>query len=286
MNGTASAPASVVGTYADQLGDEQVAHFAERGFLVFPGWIPGPDIERLKSEIDAWVGAGADDRYGPPSERAGRQMELPGHWDIMTHPALMRVVGRLLGPGFAHHHLHTARHMPGDKGVAWHHDYEQHPQTNRSHGMVHTFWYLNGLDGTIGDLLLIPGSQRMILERGTLGGWGNQDLPGSQALSDVPPGTMVIVHSALLHARRPKPGGDPAKPRFFIDSSYCQAGVRWPHHPGWLKAHARALADGRAAARGVEHLFDPAHFYTLEGMDWPSFHQINQGSLLPRLVGR
>ncbi len=274
----------VVGPYAKGLSDEQVAHFNDQGFLICPGWIPEADLPRLRQEIDMWNAGGVDDRYGPATDRTGRQMDFPGHWDVMTHPSLMQLVTRLFGPGFGHHHTHTAKHLPGDKGVNWHHDYEQHPQTNRSHGMLHTFWYLNGLDGTIGDLLVLPRSQRMIVERGALGGMGTQDLPGTRVIDHVPPGTMVLVHSAVLHARRAKAGGEMDKPRYFIDSSYCQRGVRWPHHGGWLKAHARVLADGRAAAAGVEHLFDPAHFYDLDGVDWPAFHQINQGSMLPLLV--
>ncbi len=289
-SGTAAPASHVLGDYADQLSAEQIAHFNDQGYLVCPGWIPGADLPRLKQEVETWSNGGVDDRYGPPAagtnDRTARQMDFPGHWDLMTHPSLMRLLTQILGPGFAHHHLHTARHLPGDKGVAWHHDYEQHPQTNRSHGMVHTFWYLNGLDGTIGDLLVIPGSHRMVLERNTLGVWGFTTLPGTKVISEIPPGTMVIVHSAALHARCPKAGGDPSKPRFFIDSSYCQAGIRWPNGSGWLKAHARAMADGRATARGVEHLFDPNHFYSTEGLDWTSFRQINQGSLLPQLLGK
>lgn len=269
--------------YTDTLSDAQVATFADQGFLVFPAWIDGADLPRLRSEIDVWKAGGVDDRYGPATDRTGRQMDFAGHWELMTHPSLMKMVARLLGPGFAHHHLHTAKHLPGDRGVNWHHDYEQHPQTNRSHGMLHTFWYLNGLDGTIGDLLVLPGSQRMILERGTLGHFGSAELPGTVVVNDVPPGTMVVVHSAVLHARRAQPGGAD-RPRYFIDSSYCQQGVRWPHSDGWLKAHARLRSDGRAAAAGVEHLFDPAHFYSTDRIDWPAFHQVNQGSMLPKLV--
>ena len=276
-------PAIVSGSYANWLNAEHLAHFQEHGFLICPSWIPSNDLARLRQEIDVWNAGGVDDRYGPATDRTGRQMDFPGHWEVMTHPSLMAVVGQLLGDGFGHHHLHTAKHQSGDNGVSWHHDYEQHPQTNRSHGMLHTFWYLNGLDGTIGDLLIVPGSQRMILERGSFGMMGTQDLPNTQVVDNVPPGTMVIVHSAVLHARRPKPGGE-AKHRYFIDSSYCQKGIRWPHGEGWLKAHARVLGDGRAATSGVEHLFDPAHFYNTNAIDWPAFHQVNQGSLLPQLV--
>lgn len=284
---TVNDPSQVVGTYADTLTDAQQAHFEERGYLICPSWIAASDLQRLRDEIDTWNSGGVDDRYGSPAadetERAGRLLDFPGHWDLFTHPALMSLVTRLLGPGFAHHHLHTAKHSPGDRGVDWHHDYEQHPQTNRSHAMLHTFWYLNGLDGTIGDLLVLPGSQRMILERGTLGQWGTQDLPGTLVVDDVPPGSMVIVHSAVLHARRAKSGGD-RKPRYFIDSSYCQNGIQWPNKSGWLKAHARMVADGRAVAAGVEHLFDPHHFYSTDAVDWTAFHHLNHGSLLPHLV--
>ena len=283
-------PSRISGTYATTLTDAHLAFFQEHGYLICPAWIAADDLQRLRDEIDTWNSGGVDDRYAPAvkesaesADRTGCQMDFPGHWNLFTHPALMQLVTRLLGPGFGHHHLHSAKHMPGDRGVNWHHDYEQHPQTNRSHGMLHTFWYLNGLDGTIGDLLVVPGSQGILLERYTLDLWGTQDLPGTLVVDDIPPGSMVIVHSAVLHARRAKSGGE-NKPRYFIDSSYCQKGIRWPHVSGWLKAHARVLADGRAAASGVKHLFDPGHFFSIDDVDWTAFHQLNHGSLLSRLV--
>ena len=272
--------------YSDLLSDAQLQLFHEQGYLIFPAWIPPADIAQLKEEIDHFNASATLDPYHPSDNpKVGGQLSLPGHWELATHPSLMALVGRILGPGFAHHHLHTAKHVPGDKGVAWHHDYDQHPQTNRSHGMVHTFWYLNGLDGTIGDLLVLPGSQNMVIERNSLSRWGFAELPGTVRVDDLPPGSLVIVHSAVLHARAPKAGGDLNKPRYFIDSSYCQAGVRWPHTTGWLKAHALALSSGRAAAAGVEHLFQPEHFLNVDHIDWTAFHHVNQGSLLPRLLG-
>ena len=48
------------------------------------------------------------------------------------------------------------------------------------------------------------------------------ELPGSLTFGSknpLPPGSAVIVHSALLHGRRAQPGGDPNKPRYFIDIS-------------------------------------------------------------------
>ena len=102
-------------------------------------------------------------------------------------------------------------------------DYEQLPQTDRDQLMVHVFYYLNGLDGTVGDLIALPRSQKAVMERGAFSAlWQDSELPGSLSfgaqipLPD-PPGSAVIVHSALMHGRRAMPGGDPDKPRYFID---------------------------------------------------------------------
>ena len=48
------------------------------------------------------------------------------------------------------------------------------------------------------------------MERGALQIFGFADLPGGAVFDNVSPGTMMIVHSALVHARRPKPGGGAA----------------------------------------------------------------------------
>ncbi len=87
--------------------------------------------------------------------------------------------------------------------------------------MVHVFYYLNGLDGTVGDLMALPRSQYSVMERGAFSAlWQDYELPGSLTFGakiPLPPGSAVIVHSALMHGRRAMPGGDPSKPRYFID---------------------------------------------------------------------
>jgi hypothetical protein len=171
--------------------------------------------------------------------------------------------------------------MPGDKGVSWHHDYEQHPQTNRSHGMVHTFWYLNGLDGTIGDLLVLPGTHRLVMERNAYSHFGYAPLPGERVIDRLPPGTAVIVHSALLHARRAKPGGE-GRPRYFIDCSYCQAGVRWPGTWNLRDQFPRARALGLDRGGRHAHLFDEATFFDAAAAQ-ERFKALNRGSLAPLL---
>ena len=46
-------------------------------------------------------------------------------------------------------------------------------------------------------------------------------LPGSKTFNNLPPGSAVICHSALVHGRRAQPGGED-KPRYFLDISYCR----------------------------------------------------------------
>jgi ectoine hydroxylase-related dioxygenase (phytanoyl-CoA dioxygenase family) len=243
----------------------------ENGYVVLERFLAQDVNDRLKAEIDRHLAA----------EPRGFPFELPEHGRLVADPALMRMLAELLGDGFAFHHQHTARHDAGSPGVHWHHDYEQLPQTNRSHTMVHAFFYLNGLDGTIGDLLLLPKSQHALWERYSVGQqFGDADLPGSIVVDDLPPGSMIIVHSALLHARRAKPGGQ-GKPRYFIDASYCQAGIRWPGYRGqdWRRHVRRCRELGLDRAGAYAHLFDERHFF--DGNEaWQRLSAINHGSLM------
>lgn len=125
--------------------------------------------------------------------------------------------------------------------------------------MVHVFFYLSKLNGTIGDLLLIPGSHKTVVERGAIGDvFGFESLPGMEVINDAPAGTAVILHSAIWHARRPKPGGNDL-PRYFIDISYCQAGVTWPNEKVWMTEPPKAVERGWVTP-GREGVMDRAMF--------------------------
>ena len=145
--------------------DQQRQQFAEEGWLAFPGLVD-PELTRsLKaatdSYIDSWQQAG-----GRPNALAFEELARLATW-----PTMMGLVEGLLGPNFAVHHHHVARHEAGDHGVSWHQDYEQVPQTNRSHDMVHVFYYLDGLNGTIRDLMFVPRSHKSVISRRALGFW-------------------------------------------------------------------------------------------------------------------
>jgi ectoine hydroxylase-related dioxygenase (phytanoyl-CoA dioxygenase family) len=223
--------------------------FANQGYAVFPGFLDATEIDTLKAAVDRHVSA-------DPRRHAYEYDDLAA---LIWHRGVTDMVDELMGGRYVFHHLHAARHDAGQKGVSWHQDYEQYPQTNRAHLMVHVFYYLNGLDGTVGDLLLVPGSQEFPVDSDALTFLGTTDLPGSVTVDDLSPGSVVIVHSGMWHARRAKPGGDD-RPRFFIDTSYCQSEVRWPSYqvPGMLDhLRQRHVAEGGSRP----WLFDEDRFY-------------------------
>ena len=251
-----------------------VEFFHREGYLMLPGFIESDYNARLMSEVDEMMThRRADDHRILVSYR---EMGL-----LTSHPPLMERLDALMGPRFSMHHIHSARHDAGDGGVHWHQDYEQYPQTNRSHTMVHAFYYLSGLNGEIGDLLLVPRSQETIVARDGMKNLGTEDLPGSLCVDNLPPGSAIIVHSALWHARRPKPGGE-GWPRYFIDVSYCQHGVLWPAYGSMDQINAKALGMGLDRDGRYAFLYDGSQFFDV-GLLQEKFEQANQGSLALKL---
>jgi len=218
-----------------------------------------------------------------PPERP-RAHELPALGRLTWHPRIVSVLDQLMeswrpraewalggdtppvldlpeNPSrsrYVLHHINAARHDAGTPGLPWHHDYDQYPQTNRSHLMVHVLIYLNGLNGSIGDLTLAPGTQWSVASKRALWQMGWQPLPGSVVIDSLPPGSAVFMQSAMFHARIPKPGGA-AEPRYFLDISYCQQGIQWPH--GYRDSH-RVLRERHLAEGGDRAwMFDEGCFF-------------------------
>jgi Phytanoyl-CoA dioxygenase (PhyH) len=183
--------------------------------------------------------------------------------DLITDADTLAITDDIMGgAAFSFHHCHAARHDPGLAGIAWHHDYEQIPQTNRSHVQLHVLHYLDGLNGTVGDLLLLPRSHRSVMRRDAMSFMGDQDLPGTVVVNDIPPGTVIFAHSALVHARRPQPGGGDRK-RYFIDIAYMQQGVQWPSYgrEGWRDT--LAALDRKRHMPSRPQLFSDAGFFDI-----------------------
>ena len=260
-------------TGAAGLSAQQTEDFERDGYVVLGGFLEPAYNDRLIAEVDELMA----DRAGgaKPLLTSYREMGL-----LTSHPPMMAMVESLMGPRFAMHHIHSNRHDPGERGVHWHQDYEQEPQTNRSHVMVHVFYYLNGLNGEVGDLLVLPGSQNTVVE-GSLALFGTKDLPGSVCVDRLPPGSAVIVHSAVWHARRAKPGGQ-QRGRYFIDVSYCQHGILWPAYGTVEEVNREALRQGFDRGGRFQHVYDSSQFFDRRALK-RRFDEGNQGSMLLRL---
>ena len=232
----------------------QRTRFEASGYLVVEGFLDQDACGPLEDEVDALA------RRRAAGERP-MVVDYLALALLTSHPRMIAIVAQLMGcRAFAMHHIHAARHDAGLRGVPWHQDYEQFPQSNRSHLMVHVFYYTGGLNGDIGDLLVVPGSQRSVVEGDALTLFGTKDLPGSVTVDRLAPGSAIIVHSALFHARRAKPGGE-GKPRYFIDVSYCQNGILWPGYPGMAEINAKLLAMGADRDGRYPWLFETARFF-------------------------
>jgi len=246
--------------------------FTRLGYFVRPGFLDPARVAAISDTVDRF--AATEPKFD------GRNIhKYDALAELTVDPSTLAIADELMdGKGFIFHHSHAAAHPVGMPGIAWHHDYEQIPQTNRSHLQIHVLHYLNGLDGTVGDLLLAPKTHRSVMRRDALSMYGTEDLPGTVVLDNIPPGTTVFAHSALVHARRPKPGG--GRTRYFIDISYMQKGTLWPSYgrEGWRDMLANLDAKVGHKAPG---LFDVTGFFDIA--DGVARVGKAQGSLAMRL---
>lgn len=212
--------------------------FEQEGFLLLPGAIDdAAERMAMQHEIDEAVDTG---RRKATQDSAPTQFPRLG--TLPAHPALIEAIGALMPAGFAVQHLQCDRHEPGLEELGWHHDH-LYSVTPPPGLLVYAFVYPAGLNGTIGDLLLLPGSHRAAGGYHRLGLaslFRAQNLPPcTVTLDHAPPGTIVLLHGALLHARRAKQQrreiSRPRSARYFVDISYCSigSGERWPAYRYW-----------------------------------------------------
>ena len=238
------------------LSEDELVQFRRNGFVIRPGFLNAQRVDQVSVDVERF-------QANEPRFDGRNVWQYAQLASLITDPDTLAVVDQLMGEtNYTLHHCHAARHMPGLDGVNWHHDYEQIPQVNRSHLQVHVLHYLAGLNGTIGDMLLMRGSHRAVMRRDALWGCGTEDLPGMVVLNDLPPGSVVFAHSALVHARRAQPGGEGAV-RFFIDIVFMQSGIKWPSYgrDGWRDTLAEL--ERRYADPTHPRLFDPDAFFEI-----------------------
>ena len=238
------------------LSEGEKEQFRKLGYVIRPGMLSPERAQAVAREIDRYVEV--EPRFdGRNIHRYDRLC------DLVVDPETLAITDDIMGgAAFTFHHCHAARHDPGLAGIAWHHDYEQVPQTNRKHVQLHVLHYLDGLNGTVGDLLLLPKSHRAVMRRDALSFLGEQEIPGTVVINDIPPGTVIFAHSALVHARRAQPGGGSRK-RYFIDIAYMQDGVQWPSYgrEGWRDT--LEAMDQKLHMDDRPRLFDASTFFDI-----------------------
>lgn len=238
------------------LTDQELDQFKRHGYVVRPGFIDDVQARRARADVDRFA-------VEQPKFDGRNVAEYDALAELIVHPETLAIVDQLTGQhGFTFHHLHAALHPPGMPGVGWHHDYEQVPQTNRAHTQVHVLHYLNGLDGSIGDFVVLPKSHRAVMRRDAFFYFGTHELPGEVIIDSLPRGSTLFCHSALLHARRAKPGGG-ERSRYFIDIAFMEHGVLWPSYgrEGWQGMLARL--DAKLHQRERPQLFDAGVFFDI-----------------------
>jgi hypothetical protein len=234
-----------------KLSNEQLSFFDKNGYLVMPQYLNPTHCKELKQSVDNLLIA------RKKGEKPLVISEKPlGH--LVSHEETMAIGHDLLGKDFVLHHIHADRHEAGKASSFWHQDYEQEPQRDRKYAMFHVFYYLSGLNGEIGDLLVLPGSHKTVTQN-SLAIFEDHDLPGYLAFDNLPAGSAVFVHSALFHARRAKSGGE-NNPRYFVDCSYCQKGPLWPANSRNREISEYALSAGYDKGGKYAHLFDFTQF--------------------------
>jgi hypothetical protein len=251
----------------------ELATFHRDGYVILPRFFAEDLMGALTTEIDRLE---AHSRRQPV-------YELPVHGSLTSHPALMDVMEQILGPEFLFHHIHTYRHDTGADGVSWHNDYEQVPQTNRSHINAIALVYPRGLTGAVGDLVVVPGTQSIVSDWYQLSCFGTAPMPGEVVIDRLPPGSTVIAHTGLLHCRRAKPGGGP---RYFTDTSYCQRGIAWPSwsEGDWREMYRHCLANGYDRGGRYRHLYDESAFFDQRAARARIAETASEGSIYPLLA--
>ncbi|MEU8696603.1 phytanoyl-CoA dioxygenase family protein [Streptomyces sp. NPDC048680] len=246
----------------------RIESFAEDGFLVLPCFLPPDLVDRLIPEVGDWVTTGWRQRSIDACVRSGArppqviELDLEAHGELAVYAPLMELLSHpaLLGDSFAFHHLHSDRRPAGGAGKSWHHDYEQRPQSDRRLPMIHALHYVGGLYPDSGCLAVLPGSHREVAEKAARAHLGTDVLPGEVVIDRLPPGSTVVLHSALFHARRATSAPRPdTGPRYMIDGSYCRTGTLWPPvKPYWR--HVLAVGRARGLDAGRPELFSERHF--------------------------
>ena len=198
--------------------------FARDGYAVLGGFVSGPELARLRCDVDAHL-AGP---LPPGCERPGNTL-APLRWSDATVGRVLAAPGRVarLATAVAGGDLrwisgYVSSKPPGSGPLWWHQDWWcwDHPVSFRPAApQVALLCYLTATDERTAALRVLPGSHRRAtalhaaLPEAHAG--GAQPPAGHPAVSDHPdqvtlalaPGDAVVLDYRLLHGTHPNAGG-------------------------------------------------------------------------------
>lgn len=235
------------------MDEENKLFFNENGYVILQNHLALDTCSGLKQAVDQVIAGGTPE-----------PLDHPEIFALLQAKEIHDICGSLLGERYVFHHLNAARHESGTPSLGWHHDYERYRHKDRNFKMIHIFIYLNGLNRTIGELLVLSGSQRKIVDRYALSSVSLDEFPEKICINKLEVGSILVINSATIHARRALPGGE-ERPRYFIDISFCEAGGKWSpfmERGNWKtyleRLDHKALEVGRPDLR---YLFDKRQFH-------------------------
>jgi hypothetical protein len=228
--------------------------FSQNGYLVLHDCLEEEALIQLRQAVDRSVYSNLPAVFDPALS------------EFIESEINIRIATALLGErNFLFHHMNAACHGVDTPSLAWHHDYEDYTDQGKKHGMIHIFHYLNGLDNSIGELVLIPGSHRWHGSRYHLSDKSFDSFPDAIAIGQLKPGSVIVIHSALVHGRRALPPNAVSSIRYFVDCSYCQYGGKWaPFREAGNWKRTLDIVSGMSKTRNGDkfaHLYDPSRFY-------------------------
>lgn len=193
-----------------------IREFENQGYLIIEDVIPEDYIIKLKKEVNNII-------FNNITAYKSKLIR-----DLVESKFNLNIADSLLGEkNYVFHHVNAAIHTKNNPNLCWHHDYEDYTG-NRKFKMIHIFYYLNGLNNSIGELLLLPGSHKESVSRYEYAeksfDFFNEKIV---TINTLKPGSIIVINSALIHARRALPYLEGTPERYFIDCSFCEYGGKW-----------------------------------------------------------
>lgn len=235
-------------TFAPDTPAERIANaMQEAGYAIIHDAINADQIAHLKAELQPHLDTtptGSEAFMGFKTKRFGALMaRCPQTHDMLTHPLVLGVVEKVLGPYCAKFQLNYTGVMylePGEKAQVLHRDDGFYPfQTPRPPLLLATMWAVTDFTRDNGATCLVPGSHL----------WDDQrrPLPEEIVPAVMPAGSVLMYLASTLH------GGGANR------SNRSRCGVALHYALAWLRQEenqylTQSLDEARKLPRQVQEL--------------------------------